>query len=229
MNVTVDDNAVDPSTGNGILYFSQSQWQLLDDSVLSHPDDTDWYDDTVHYTQSRSPATEQSPGGRAQFSFNGTDVYIYGVRWRYLYQNMTLSVDGVVVDSFFSIPDTISLQVEDHVLFMQAHFPPGPHTIVVENVGVDDGGISDGSVLALDRIIYTTGDGRSHKTLPTGAIIGIVVGAVGFMVIAVICVLYRKKISFTRGFSRAPRIGVLRYTNVRSSTDESHEYKPLDP
>lgn len=179
VNVTVDDAASDPITGNTFQYAPDGHWSVGNTcpGCLAQPDptlvhDATWHDATCHPTLNETPQT-------MQFQFNGkhgsyiylcngiltqstgsaiyvfgmlgqTDVTPAGVNWTTT-EDLSFLIDGELSGSFSYNPPGSGPYLYNVCLFSNDALDSGSHTLELQNGR--PGGIN--SLVLFDYIIYS--------------------------------------------------------------------------
>ncbi|KAJ3556234.1 hypothetical protein NM688_g2137 [Phlebia brevispora] len=160
INVTVDDNSPDPTTGLSITYAPSGEWSFGPDcsSCTAKPDPTKALDGTWHDV-SFFPSVDANVTQTATLVFNGSAIYAYCIispSSGTLNGNvdMLFYIDGQTVGSFTR--DTTGQTTFEYNVSVYANtsIPPGLHTFTLQN-GRTDG---ETSLALLDYMVYSTGD-----------------------------------------------------------------------
>lgn len=162
VNITVDDQAVDPATGQSLISYTEHFPPGQNCSeCASRPDPSQafrytWHD--VTYDPGR-PDFHSIPQN-ATFGFDGSAIYVYGIQS----QSLTLpssnayilfSIDGANVHNYtFQATGPADTYKFNQLLFSGAGLGQGPHTLQMQN-GYVGGALS---LMLLDYLVYTTDD-----------------------------------------------------------------------
>ncbi|KIP04306.1 hypothetical protein PHLGIDRAFT_201620 [Phlebiopsis gigantea 11061_1 CR5-6] len=182
VNVTVDDQGVDPLTGASISYtpLSIRAWSLgqLCDECNARPDPAQTLNGTWHHAvyNTDSDVWEGSLPQTATFSFSGSALYLFGIIHlprddQTSSAKYTFSIDGERVGRFngddsdlFEDPSQ-SEYLYHQVLYSNSSIPNGLHSFTVQNGQI--GG--DFTTILLDYLIYSTDDTVESSLAPQSA------------------------------------------------------------
>ncbi|TFK88885.1 hypothetical protein K466DRAFT_585124 [Polyporus arcularius HHB13444] len=157
VNVTIDDEDGDASTGWMPQYFPSSAWAqgskcsgcaitgLADPSQAF---DETWHDSTYHPEQ---------PQRVVQINFNGSAVYVYNLVANTIpgvttFTNLTFVLDGTEVGQYTHSPqnNAASTFLYRTVVYQNDSLPQAPHMLSIEAGG------PTASLILFDYVIYTT-------------------------------------------------------------------------
>ncbi|GJE89328.1 hypothetical protein PsYK624_054270 [Phanerochaete sordida] len=162
VNITVDDQGVDPTTGNFISRTSgMSLGQNCNASCDARPDASQafngtWLDTTFDPSRNDGHNIPQN----ATFSFTGSAVYVYGIQSQSVEVPLSdadifFYVDGTSKGNYaFSATGPQNAYTYDQPLFYTDNLNESHHTLVIQN-GRIGGGLS---LMLLDSIVYTRDD-----------------------------------------------------------------------
>ncbi|RDX42949.1 hypothetical protein OH76DRAFT_1248839 [Lentinus brumalis] len=157
VNVTIDDEDGDASTGWKPQYLPSSAWAQGSTCssclITRHTDpfrafDETWHDSTYHPGQ---------PQRVVQISFNGSAVYVYNLVANNIpgtttFTNLTFILDGTEVGQYSHFPqnNAASTILYRTVVYQNDSLAQAPHTLSIEAGGPTD------SLVLFDYVIYTT-------------------------------------------------------------------------
>ena len=172
VNVTVDDQFGDPTTGLVPDYFPNNEtWHIgspneqcpacrIQPSTL---DLNQIHDQTWHDGTSYPPDTFPT----ITVHFTGSAVYVFNILPNALpnqtdtYAHISFSIDGEDPATFVHTSDRSPTILYNHLVYYNAELPHGPHTLVMAAAG------STSSLILFDYLLYTTysNDTTSTTTL----------------------------------------------------------------
>ncbi|KXN83544.1 hypothetical protein AN958_01253 [Leucoagaricus sp. SymC.cos] len=220
VNVTVDDSGVDPIAGNEIEYGPSNGWKSSTTTTSEVYNGTwHWYDYDPSETLTTGGGVTALP--HADFSFNGSAVYVYCVIASNTRVNLSFVLDGVTADGFNS---TVLGPYRYSVPVLSRQLNPEFHNLSIVNLGMWPNGTSE---LTLDAIVYarannattstnstgippdlppgTDGHSQPGSGKPIGAIVGGVIGGVIFVIMVILVICFWNRISgWCRGLRTPP-------------------------
>ncbi|GJE89305.1 hypothetical protein PsYK624_054020 [Phanerochaete sordida] len=171
VNVTVDDQGSDSTTGEKINY--EGDWAIGPNCLNStlpcgaRPDPNQALDGTWHDTTYNPSVLSQVIPRNATFKFTGTAIYVYGMVDGTFGIDLAFFLDGE--EAHYADTPTTDFDYKYHQLYFQAEgLNNTPHYWRMQN-GL---GGETGSVVLFDYLVYTKEDDAESSTslLPTAAL-----------------------------------------------------------
>ncbi|GJE89215.1 hypothetical protein PsYK624_053100 [Phanerochaete sordida] len=164
INVTVDDQGIDPTTGTSIVY--EAQWAIGPCSFCgAQPDANMALDGTWHDTTYNVNSPTETLLRNATFEFTGSALYVFGMIDGSFGIDLIFYLDGQQAGRFTDPQTTEFAYKYNQTYFSAENLEETSHSFKLQN------GETNGprSVVLFDYLIYTKDDGSDSSSIPPPA------------------------------------------------------------
>ncbi|GJE89217.1 hypothetical protein PsYK624_053120 [Phanerochaete sordida] len=164
INVTVDDQGSDSTTGTSIVY--EAQWAIGPCSTCgAQPDPNNAIDGTWHDTTYNPSVPAQTLLRNATFEFTGSALYVFGMIDGGFGIDLILYLDGEQAGRFTDPPTSDFTYKYNQLYFSAENLDETQHSFKLQN-GENNGPLS---VVLFDYLRYTKDDGSEPSSVPPPA------------------------------------------------------------
>ncbi|GJE89327.1 hypothetical protein PsYK624_054260 [Phanerochaete sordida] len=160
INVTVDDQGLDPITRGSIKY--EGDWNLQPGCSVCTATPEPQIDGTWHDASFDVTSPSQLPTN-ATFVFTGTAIYVFGMVDNFNGIELVFYLDGESSPGYTSLPSTEQPYQLNQLYFEKHGLSNTEHVLKLQNGRLDT---MQKSVVLFDYLVYTRDDGSAlHSTL----------------------------------------------------------------